>query len=79
MERPVDQDAREDAGKATMASARYRPGQMGGRSCAKCVHFVRDADPQHGDCTVVAGEILGRMLCDWFEAGTPQQEKADAA
>lgn len=63
----MDAEALEDFGKASMASARYRPGQQYGKCCGKCEYFLPDADPEHGDCQQVAGEILGRMQCDWFE------------
>lgn len=51
---------------ASMAAAHYRPGDPNGAHCGNCEYYRPHSDPKHAACTKVAGDILFRMICDWW-------------
>ncbi len=60
-----------DAGKREKGSVSYRVGETGsGQHCDACVYYDGSAGPTGaGRCARVAGQVVGRMVCDLFLRG----------
>lgn len=54
------------ATKVSKEKANYREGSDG-RRCSQCTHFRHGMPGEKASCTVVAGDIGGDMVSDYFK------------